>query len=230
MIVKIIQVIEWFPERILCLFKDKINGFQNPKRSLAFLYSFCYTLKKIQFLSENNTLMNNFVKEIYQLRFNWKSFNDFEKIDNIDRFYNEAFSLIQTSIDLYINIPLIKNLSNRIENLECSTYNLHSNVYIKGTKKNIYKVFKDSTKNNITIEVPNVFLYNYIKYSNYKDSPLSRLIANRFEQKILLNVPSAEETIFEDILKKRFLFMDECFNFIKTLKLKKGLYKFGWYL
>ena len=48
-IVNIIQVIEWLPERILCIYKDMGNGFENPKRSLAYLYSLCYTLKKILF-------------------------------------------------------------------------------------------------------------------------------------------------------------------------------------
>ena len=67
-------------------------------------------------------------------------------------------------------------------------------------------------------------------YSINKDSYLSSILRERFEDNFEDKDFYIDNSFFNEIIEKRFNFMDECFEFIKKLNLKSGLYKFGWYL
>ena len=229
-IINIIQIIEWLPERILCIYKDLEKGFPNLNKSLGYLYSLCYSLKKIQSLDSKNALIDSFINEVYQLRFNWLVMNKELKIFNLNSLVSKSLSILKVSVDLFVKFPLIKDLSNQINDQKEISFNLHSNVFIKSADNNDYKVSKDSFLNNITIHLPNLFLYTYFKYSRNKDSYLSSILAKRIEYKYEDKDFYIDNKILNEIIKKRFEFMDECFEFIKKLNLRSGLYKFGWYI
>ena len=56
---------------------------------------------------------------------------------------NESFLLFQDAIDLFCEHPILKNLSNQIQNEPKVKFNLHSNVYINQASGNKYQVYKD---------------------------------------------------------------------------------------
>lgn len=230
-IVNIIQVIEWLPERILCIYKDMGNGFENPKRSLAYLYSLCYTLKKILFLSNSkNSEINNFILEVCNLRNKWNYIDANDQTNSLISLVQKALSLLNTAINLYLGVGLVKKISNLIQDSETINFNLHSNVYIKSISSSVFSINKDERLKKITINVPHIFMHTYIKYSKQSNSRLSQLISKRINKtKDTVDV-FQNEPLFNNILQKRFSFMHECFEHIILLNLNSGLYKFGWYL
>ncbi len=227
-IVSIIQVIEWMPERLLRLYQDMDTGFKNPKRSLAYLYSYCYTLKKIKSLVFSSDAMEKYIDEVRKSRLDWLTVSSSKRYEILQNLNEFALSITQSVIDIFLQHPIVGLLSNQIKRNNDISFNLHSNVYIKETINEKYSINKD-VHNNISINVPSIFLHTYIKYA-ISNSRLSNLICKRFN-KLPDNLDIYKDrSDFNLIMNKRFEFMNECYGFISSLSLQTGLYKFGWYL
>lgn len=229
-LIKIIQIIEWIPERMSRIHMDLYYGEVNKVRTVGYFYSLHYSiLKSSEFvlLSTKCLEYKNVIDEcrvayvtgnnkLFNLRYEWLKLN-----------YLEICNEIMIKISSHLQKQNMFLTFNNILN-----YKLNSSTFFQGTNS-LNKLTKPLIKNSaITINIPNIFISTYYYYSMF-DNSLGKEIKKRFinnsqKSEILKNEIICSE--ISTLLDKRIHLLNDMFKFMKDNDFKKGLYKFGWYL
>ena len=228
--VNIIQIIEWLPERLIKIFQDGNNNFPSPRRSVGYLYSLCYTLKKINnLLIKKSTCISKYINDVIDLRSNWETLSIDQRNVNLKEISASALKVGFKAAKLFTEDKSLAGIMNHSKDYPLCNYNLHSNAFIQGSENDCFSFTIKEIGSVITITIPNIFLFSYIQYS-IGNSKLSQKISQRMSNLSLKESESLMPLPYKDIINKRISFMSSCFDFVTSFGLNSGLYKFGWYL
>jgi len=219
LLVDLVQIIEWLPERMAKIYLELKSEVINRKRLVGFFYSLCYSLDKIQTHTGSSEALCDFIKQAHSLRNRWFFLDDGEIDNALKELSSHYFSVILEAIN-----KITPMLAQYFEsNISCLEYNIYGDVSIVASDTNI-GVRQGSGR--VSISVPAVFLYTYLAYSRH-NSRLGSIIAKRIRGGHT-GILAVKE--MNSILNHRIYLYSHMFDFVKSLGCGSGLYKFGWYI
>ena len=214
---KLLEIIDWAPERIVRLMEVKKNFLS--RKYFGLINSSKYSLININHFQKKNkyTLL---IEEIDIIRRNHQIITS----KQMKRVFDKLIKYILEGLNDISKTSFFKDLETNSPKYSSLAFPNKSKIFFGYEKSKIIK-------NKNFLFLPKSFGYVYYFYNQcYPKSHLSKII-NRFYKK---DFDEAKTTSKNNELKKiltlRCKSLSENISLLKKLKIKDGLYKFGWYM
>jgi hypothetical protein len=230
-LIKIFQVFDWFPERLLSLSKALSNDKVITRSILGYLYSLKYTFYKLNQLGiVNDIKLISFISSIESLRDNWFNSDPKKNHKKLFQLIIRAFKLGEKYMLLFSTWSLNKfSLNNENVRLP-KQFNLSSKSgFIANDKKLNYLGYlqKSLNSNKFFLPVPSIWMFHWSIYGNF-NGYISQKITQNLIRKPKFNLQDLNSQ-YMGLAKERISLCNDMAEFLNKIKIKKGLYKFGWF-
>jgi hypothetical protein len=217
-ILKLLEVIDWAPERVIRLTEIKKNFLI--RKNLAFLNSAKYSLKNINYFLKNHKY-DVMIKDIDNLRVNYK--NSSEK--KAQKIFDNLIDYLVQGIDKISKKNYFKEIEKCCPKFASISFPDKSKIFFEAKKRT-----KVNKSKNI-LSVPSSFGYPYFYYSHYHpNSDLFKLIHKHYVKNINSNIIFSKNKKLLEILDTRCRTLSENIIYLKKMEISGGLYKFGWFM
>ena len=217
-ILKLLEVIDWAPERIIRLTEIKKNFLI--RKNLALLNSAKYSLKNINYFLKNHKY-DTVIKDIDNLRVDYKTSSE----KKAQKIFDNLIDCLVQGIDKISKKNYLKNIEKCCPKFSSISFSDKSKIFFEAKKKT-----KVNKSKNILF-APSSFGYTYFYYSYYHpNSDLFKLIDKNYKKNINSNIIFSKNKKLLEILDTRCKTLSENIIYLKKMGISSGLYKFGWFM
>ncbi len=223
-VVKLIQIFEWFPERILKIYSSLSNS-DNLIRQNGYYYSLGHTVKKINHFLGGDSAIDEYLSRVNLVR------HQIEKGKKYIQLYPiaELLELMNGVLHKFMNYLDTSECIKKATHIDNLAFRIRSNEYLEGWA-DINSLSVASFGDKKVVTVPSVFLLNHYYYSKF-DYRISETISRDLYINPVYNyLHHINNTLYKDVLNKRIKLIEDNYKNLTQYKFKNGLYKYGWYL
>ncbi|MBT5492478.1 hypothetical protein HOK00_09750 [bacterium] len=228
--IRIFQIFDWLPERLLSLSKVLSKDKILIKSVLGYLYSIRYTFRILDSLGiVKEQKLNDFINSIESLRNNWFNYNSEIKLKQLYSLIISMYTLGEKYIWMFSSWSEEKFNIKYINTELPIQFNLTQNSgFLLTEKKDNYLSFLNNSLDSTEffLPVPSAWMYHWSIYS-YFDGFISEKIDKNLKSKSIdINYLEGDYLI---IAEERIGLCNNMAQFLFSRKIEKGLYKFGWF-
>lgn len=232
-LILICQILDWLPERLLSLRSAVVQG-NSPISLLGYLYSICYTFKKISdFVPYGSKERQRFIVSTVSLRTRWFDLDSDKKQIELAALIKNVFTLgFKDLVNVVNQLQVTCKYQPVVLNSITASFSLSSlKRYVSSNTTSFgYLEVEENSTFQAQIQVPLLWFYLWYFYGK-QTGPISEELAMH----ILVEPGNALETeppFSTDLimmLNKRIELCNSMAYFLKGCGIQKGLYKFGWF-